>query len=66
MNIKTYLKKHKIKQRDFAKQIDVTEGFLSNIIKGRRSMPALRAILIERVTNGEITIDELINIDKLG
>ncbi len=62
MNIQTYMKNNNMSQSDLAKKLNVTQGFISQWFVGKRQIPAFRAIQIERLTNGEVTIDELINV----
>lgn len=65
MDISAYLKKHQLTQEEFAKQLGVTQGFISHCITGTSKIPPYRAIQIERFTNGEIAIDDLITVPDI-
>lgn len=64
MKLQEYLAKNKITQSEMAKKIGVTQGFISQCVLGVVQIPAFRAIQIERATNGEVSIDELITIPQ--
>lgn len=59
MDIPTYLLTKQISQAEFAKRLEVTQGFVHQIIKGKSRITAERAIQIEQVTDGAITRAEL-------
>lgn len=59
MNIQTYLKKHRVTQKEFAKKIGATQGFVSQLLLGKRPIPAEKVLPIELATNGQVSRHEL-------
>jgi len=55
MKIGSYLKKHRLTQKEFALRIGVNPSMVSQWLTGRRGVGAKRAIIIERCTNGELS-----------
>lgn len=53
--IRAYLKKHKLSQQEFARQLDVSQGMVWQWLNGRRRITAERAKQIEEVTGGCVT-----------
>lgn len=60
MDIKTYLEKNNIRQKEFAEKLNITEGMLSYILHGKRRINPRLALDIERETNGLVKADSLI------
>lgn len=60
MNIKTYLEKNGIRQKEFAAKLNITEGMLSYILNGKRRINPRLALDIEKETDGLIKADSLI------
>jgi len=58
MNIKDYLEKHDVTQGVLALKINVTPGFISQLVLKKRPIPAELAISLEKATNGEVTCEE--------
>lgn len=65
MKLNEYLKKNNITQDEFAKSLGITQGFISQYTLGLVKMPALRALQIEKATNGMVTLDDLIEIPEV-
>lgn len=59
MNIRSYLKKHRMSQEAFADLIGVSQGLVWQWLKGQTRITADRAKQIETRTKGEITRAEL-------
>jgi len=60
MDIKTYCKAQSLSNAKFARMVDVSEAYISQINKGiRRPGPDL-ALKIEKLTNGAIPRDQLL------
>lgn len=59
VDIKAYLKKHKLSQEVFADQVGVSQGLVWQWLDGRTRITAERAIEIEDKTDGEITRHDL-------
>lgn len=53
--ITRYLTQACVTQADFASQLEVTPGLVSQWLSGKTAITAERAIQIEEVTDGEIT-----------
>ena len=64
MNLKLYLKSNNITQTEFAKKLQVTRTYVSMIARGYTTPGRLLAREIAILTNGAVTIGELLNIDK--
>ena len=60
MDIKTYLEKNDIRQKEFAAKLNITEGMLSYILNGKRRINPRLALDIEKETHGLIKADRLI------
>ena len=60
MNLKTYLVKHNVRQKEFAEKLDITEGMMSYILNGQRKISPQLALDIEKETKGLIKADSLI------
>lgn len=59
MNLRKYLHDRKIRYRDFAKDLEISEQSLKNIAACSRRPGLLLALKIEKLTNGEITASQL-------
>ncbi len=57
-NLKDYLKKKNIKQRDFAAMVDVSPSFLNEIIKGVKTPGLSLAFRIQRQTSGKVKAEQ--------
>jgi len=55
MNLKTYLKRSKKSQTEFADKLGVTQGLVSQWLKGVTAITPERAIDIEDATEGQVT-----------
>ena len=59
MELRDYLHKHRIKSIDFAGELNMSVGYVRSI-KNKRFIPSPKlAKLIEIVTGGEVTIQDL-------
>ena len=59
MKLVQYLFQHNVKQKDLAKEIGVTDVYLSSLLKGQ--IPSIKlAKVIEEVTSGTVTKEELL------
>jgi len=64
MKLKNFLKQNKIKQKDFAKTLHISEGHLSEITN-ERHFPSLRLALdIQRETGELVTAKDYITVPK--
>ena len=59
MDLKTYLETAKKTQAEFAEDLDVTQGLVSQWLRGVTRITAERCRDIERVTNGRVTVHDL-------
>lgn len=60
MKLKHYFEKHpEISQKQLAQQLGVTPEFVSMLAAGKRTGSIEKCILIEEITNGEVTIEDL-------
>lgn len=66
MKLRDWLIERGIKQSTFAKRIDVTRSHFSCIVCGTRAASRKVAMKIERETNGDITIAQVISGTGLG
>lgn len=61
MDLKSYLKKQKISQKDFAEQVGCKQPVISQICNGKR--PGMRlAIAISKGTNNAVKIQDLVKL----
>lgn len=60
MKLEEYLKLKKISQQQFADLAGVTFGHIGHILKKRRSPSLMLAKHIEEITNGAVTVYDLI------
>lgn len=60
--LKDFVRKNYKTQKQFAKQLGVTQAHVSQWMTGKRVMPTKRAEQIEKITHGTITKDELTTI----
>lgn len=60
----SYLKLHAIKQKDFARKIGVTDGYLSALISGSKTPSLAVAVTIERATGGAVPSASWLNDDE--
>lgn len=59
MKLNLWIKKSKLRQREFARRLGITESHMSYLLDGKRK-PSLRlAKKIIRATGGEVTITDL-------
>lgn len=60
MKLKHYFEKHpEISQKHLAEQLGVTPEFVSMLVTGKRTGSIEKCILIEELTNGEVTVEDL-------
>lgn len=59
MDIRTYLEKNEISQKQFGKKLSVTQGAVWQWLSGETRVTAERALEIEKVTSGEVTRHDL-------
>lgn len=57
MNLKTYTERHS--QVALAKLIGEAPSFVNQWVKGKRPVPAMSCVAIEKATSGEVTRAEL-------
>lgn len=56
MTLREYLDKHRIKQKDMAARLEVSEPFLTRLLAGTRK-PSLQTLAaIDRETKGKVTV----------
>jgi transcriptional regulator with XRE-family HTH domain len=61
MKLKEYLSKHLISQHRFASLLGITHSHIGHIVNGRRAPSLFLAKQIEEVTNGEVSVYDLID-----
>lgn len=59
MNLKTYLKRKRLTQAAFAKEVGVTQGAVWQWITDKQQISAEKAILVERATGGMVPRHEM-------
>lgn len=59
MNLADYLDTTKTSQAAFAKQLGVSQGLVHQWLAGKRPISAEQCPVIERITNGAVTCEEL-------
>jgi DNA-binding transcriptional regulator YdaS (Cro superfamily) len=59
MKISYYLKKHNLSRAAFAKKAGVIDKAVSHWITGERKPKPATALKIERVTKGEVTLQDI-------
>ena len=62
MKLEEYLRFNNIKQHTFAKSLGVSQGHINSMIKGKREPSVSLAKKIEKATNGEVSVVELLDI----
>lgn len=60
MKLKEWLKKNRLTNRAFAKDLGIGEAYLCSLMKGKHPFCAATAIRIVSLTNHEITLQELL------
>ena len=60
MSPKIFLKVNRIKQREFARALGISQSHVSQIINGKRRASPEVALSIERFTNGAIHRNEML------
>lgn len=60
MHLKKYLRKQKIRYRDFAEELGIAEQSMKNIVACSRRPGLLLALKIEKMTNGQVTPQQLV------
>lgn len=60
MDLREYLFRHRLTVTEFAKVINYGRTYINNVVTGTRSPGKKLAKEIERATNGEVTVDELL------
>lgn len=58
MDLKTWLTKKGMTQRDFAAEVGVTESAVSHYLRGRIGPSRVLALRIEEFTKGAVGVDE--------
>lgn len=65
MQIKEFLQKFGVKQTWFAEQLGITAGMLNHIVAGRKKLPKKYWTKIILISNGNIKIEDLIDLEGL-
>lgn len=60
MNLKDYINKHKITHTEFGKIIKRSQGYVTLLVNRKKRPSPDLAFEIERLTNGEVTLRELL------
>jgi DNA-binding transcriptional regulator YdaS (Cro superfamily) len=60
MDLREYLFRHRIKIVDFSKELGCSRIHLGEVINKKRTPSLMFAKAIERATNGEVTVNELL------
>jgi DNA-binding transcriptional regulator YdaS (Cro superfamily) len=60
VELKDYLSKKKISQSNFAKKVGITRAHISQIVNKKTNLSTLLAKHIENITEGDVTMQELI------
>ena len=60
MNLKTYMKKYKIRQKKLGSVLHLTQAAISHKFKGRRKWTADQALAIEKYTKGMVSRMEIL------
>ena len=60
MKLQNWLEEKRLSKTEFAKRIGITRHALYLYLKGKRQPRLDIALRIERVTNGEVTVEDLI------
>jgi DNA-binding transcriptional regulator YdaS (Cro superfamily) len=66
MDLKLYLVKNRIKVHEFAQRLGCSRTHLSEVINGKKKAGLTLAKMIELLTNGEVTSEEVLNEYKGG
>jgi len=66
MDLRTYLFNHRIKVAEFGRRINFSAVHLLKIIHGERRPSMKLAKIIEKETNGEVTVSELMKEKELA
>jgi len=61
MQLKLYLVKNKIRTQDFAQRLGCSRTHLSEVMNGRKKAGLTLAKLVQILTNGEVTAEEVIS-----
>lgn len=60
MQLEVYLESRNFEQKEFAEMVGISVASISNYLSGRRKPSLEIGRKIEQVTNGKVTIDDLI------
>lgn len=63
MQLKEYLLKNDLSARKFAKKIKYTPQSVYSYLHGRTNISLKFAKMVEKATNGEVTVSEIVNYD---
>lgn len=61
MKLREYLNKNQITQQEFANSVGVARPFITLILSGKKNPSPHLMKIIEDVTNGEVTMQDLFN-----
>lgn len=64
MKLKLYLVANKISITDFCEKVGCNRGYMNDIANGKKIPGKHLAQAIEKETNGEITVKDLLNYDN--
>jgi DNA-binding transcriptional regulator YdaS (Cro superfamily) len=64
MDLREYLFIHRLSVKDFSEKLDYSRTHLSAIVHGKLKPSKRLARAIERETNGEVTVEELLKGEK--
>ncbi|MCE2982758.1 MAG: helix-turn-helix domain-containing protein [Parachlamydia sp.] len=60
MDLKEYLEEHRLTYREFAESLEIHLFSLKNIVYGKRRPSIQLATKIELLTNGKVTVEDLL------
>jgi len=66
MDLREYLFRKRITNKDFAKLVRYDHSYIGEIINGKKKPGKKLARLIEEATNGEVTVDELMSLKEVN
>ena len=66
MNLVDYLLTSRVKRREFARDVGVSESYISLLISGKRRPSVSVALQIERITGGEVSAINLLGLNNIS
>jgi transcriptional regulator with XRE-family HTH domain len=66
MELREYLFKKRITNKEFAEKVNYDKSYIGDVANGKKKPGKKLAKAIEKATNGEVTVEELMSLKEIN